>query len=95
VGRSQEPIARVTVHVTPGAREDAVLGWQGDILRIRVRARPQDGQANEAVCRLLAQTLRLPASALAIRYGANSRRKLVKVAGLNEADVRKRITGQA
>ena len=94
MGRSQEPTARVRVRVTPGAREDAVLGWQGEILRVRVRARAQGGQANEAVCRLLAQTLRLPSSALAIAHGASSRHKLVEVAGLKEADLRRLIAHQ-
>ncbi len=87
-------MARVKVRVTPGAREDAMLGWQGDVLRIRVRARAQGGQANEAVCRLLAEKLRLPASAVVIAHGASSRHKLVKVAGLKEADLRRLITDQ-
>ena len=81
-------MARVAVRVTPGAREDAVLGWEGDILRIRVRARAKGGQANEAVCRLLADKLRLPTSAVVIVHGASSRHKLMKVSGLRDADLR-------
>ena len=92
--RSQELVARIAVRVTPGAREDAVLGWQDDILRIRVRARAEGGQANEAVCRLLAEKLGLAASAIAIAHGASSRHKLVQVAGLKEADLRRLIADQ-
>ena len=95
VSRNDALVVRVNVRVTSGAREDAVLGWQGDVLRIRVRARAQGGQANEAVRRLLAEKLRLPASAVVIAHGASSRHKLVNVDGLNDADLRKRFAEQA
>ena len=88
-------MGRVEIRVTPGARHDAVLGWQDDVLRVRVRARAQGGQANDAVCRLLAQTLGVPPRAISIRRGATSRQKSVNVDGLNEADLRKRFAGQS
>ena len=72
-----------------------MLGWQDDVLRVRVRAPAQGGQANEAVCRLLAHTLGLPTHAISIRRGARSRQKSVKVDGVNEAELRKRINEQA
>ena len=77
--------------VSPGARDDAISGWQGDVLRIRVRAAPEAGKANEAVCRLLAHALGLPPSALAVVRGASSREKLVQIDGLDDEDVRRRI----
>jgi len=79
------------VKVSPGARDDAISGWQGDVLRIRVRAAPEAGKANEAVCRLLAHALGLPRSALAVVRGASSREKLVQIDGLDDEDVRRRI----
>ena len=88
-------MGRVEVRVTPGARDEAVLGWQDGVLRVRVRARAEAGQANDAVCRLLAQTLGVPPRAVSIRRGATSRQKSVNVDGLNEADLRKRFAEQA
>jgi len=79
------------VKVSPGARDDAISGWQGDVLRIRVRAAPEAGKANEAVCRLLAHALGLPPSAFAVVRGASSREKLVQIDGLDDEDVRRRI----
>jgi len=79
------------VKVSPGARDDAISGWQGDVLRIRVRAAPEAGKANEAVCRLLAHALGFPRSALAVVRGASSREKLVQIDGLDDEDVRRRI----
>jgi len=67
------------------------MGWQGDVLRLRVRAAPEAGKANEAVCRLLARVLGLPPSAVVIARGASSREKLVQIEGLDGEEVRRRL----
>jgi len=84
-------MARLKLHVTPGAREDALAGWQGDSLRIKVRARPEKGRANEAVLRFLAGYLELPPSRIALVRGATSRDKLIEVEGLSEDELRARL----
>jgi uncharacterized protein YggU (UPF0235/DUF167 family) len=84
-------MARLKLHVTPGAREDALAGWQGDSLRVKVRARPEKGRANEAVLRFLAGYLELPPSRLALVRGATSRDKLIEVEGLSEDELRARL----
>ena len=84
-------MARLKLHVTPGAREDSLAGWQGDSLRVRVRARPEKGLANEAVLRLLAGRLNLPRSRLALILGATSRDKLIEVEGLSADELRARL----
>ena len=81
-------MARLKLHVIPGAREERIVGWQGQSLRLKVRARPEKGRANEAVIRLLANHLRLPRASLSIVRGATSRDKLVKVDGLSEDQLR-------
>jgi uncharacterized protein YggU (UPF0235/DUF167 family) len=91
---SRGPIARVEVRVTPGAREDVVLGWQGEVLRVRVRARAEGGQANEAVCRLLAEELHLPVSAVRIAHSATAHRKFVSVDGIDKGALTNRLADQ-
>ena len=84
-------MARLKLHVTPGAREEEIVGWQGDSLRVRVRARPEKGRANEAVLRLLADRLDLARSRLALVRGGASRDKLVEVEGLSADELRARL----
>ena len=84
-------MARLKLHVTPGAREDGLAGWQGNSLHVRVRARPEKGLANEAALRLLAGRLNLPRSRLALVRGATSRDKLVEVEGLSDDELRARL----
>ena len=84
--------ARVRVKVAPGARADVLVGWREGVLRVRVRAAPEAGKANDAVCRLLAGVLGLPPSAVVIARGATSREKLVRIEGLDDDEVRRRLS---
>lgn len=84
-------MARIAVRVIPGARENTVVGWQDNMLRIRVRANPERGKANEAVCRLVAGALGLPTGCVTVARGAGSRQKLLEVEGMEEQEVRRRL----
>ena len=84
-------MARLRVHVTPGAREEGIVGWHGGSLRVKVRARPQKGRANQAVLGLLARRLGVAPANLSIVRGAASRDKLVQVDGLSEEELRARL----
>ena len=68
---------RFAVRVTPRSGADAIEGARDGVLHVRVRAAPADGAANEAVLRLLADTLRVPRSSLSLVSGARSRSKLI------------------
>lgn len=81
----------LNVKVSPGARSDAITGWLGHVLKVRVTTPPERGKANEAVCRLLAAHLGLPARAVSVSRGATSRDKLVQVDGLSETEMRRRL----
>ena len=68
-----------------------MLGWQDDALRLSVAAPAQRGKANEAVIRLLAGALGLPRQRLSIVRGQTSRRKVIAIEGLDEAEARARL----
>ncbi len=93
-----DPVARLAVKLTPGASADRIEGWDVDaegrpVLRVRVRARPVEGEANAALLKLLAKTLGVAKSAVALERGGQSRSKMVSVAGLTTDDLRSRLTG--
>jgi uncharacterized protein YggU (UPF0235/DUF167 family) len=76
----------VRVRVTPRGGRDAIEGIDimsdgQRVLKVRVRAVPEDGAANEAVRRLLAKALRLPASAIRLEAGATARLKTFVMVG--------------
>ncbi len=78
--------------VAPGARADAIVGWLGDSLKLRVRAAPEKGRANAAVIALLAEALQWPPGKLRICAGQGSRNKLVEIEGLTADEVRRRLS---
>lgn len=69
---------RLAVRVTPGARSE-VLEIAGGRLLAKVRAKPEDGKATEAVRVLLAAALELAPSRVELLRGATSREKLFRV----------------
>lgn len=69
---------RLALRVTPGARSESVEIGEGLVL-IKVRTKPQDGKANEAVLALLAEALSVATSRLRLLRGATGRDKLVGI----------------
>jgi len=83
------------VRVTPRSSRDEIVGWQEGVLRVRVQAPPVGGRANEALVRLLAEALGVARSAVEVVRGQRGRGKTVRVVGLDEAEVRKRLAAAA
>lgn len=79
--------ARITVHVTPRAGRDEVVGWRGDALSVRVSAPPDGGKANAAVEKLIAGKLGVPKTAANVVRGHTARTKHVEVDGVDQARV--------
>lgn len=81
---------RITVRVTPRGGRDEIEGWApgtaGErMLRVRVAAAPSGGAANDALVRLLAKRLGMPAASIRIAAGAASRTKIVEFEGVHSA----------
>ena len=71
----------LTLHIQPGAKKTEFAGLHGDALKIRLAAPPVDGKANEALIKFVAETLKLPKSAVNLKSGQTSRRKVLEVVG--------------
>jgi uncharacterized protein (TIGR00251 family) len=84
-------VARFYVRVQPRARGNEVVGREGEALKVRLTAPPVEGKANKALIDFLAERLGVSKSAVAIITGQGARNKLIEVAGLDEAEVAKRL----
>ena len=88
---------KLAVRLTPRGGRDAIEGFAEDeagrpVLKARVAAPPVEGEANAALLKLVAKALGLPRSAVRIASGETARVKLVEIDGLDEADVRRRLS---
>ena len=81
-------MADLAIRVQPRAKRSEVAGERGGAVLIRVSAPPVDGKANEAVCRLIAERVGVPRSAVRIVRGESSRDKVVRIDGLSADEAR-------
>lgn len=83
--------AMLQVKVVPGASRDQVAGRYGDGLKVQVSAPPEKGKANEAVIQVLASALSLRPSQMAISRGHASPRKTVRIEGMEQGELDKKL----
>ena len=79
--------ASLWIHVQPRASKTEIVGWHADAVKIRLKAPPVDGAANEELIRFLSKTLGVSRKAVQITTGAAARRKRVKINGVDQAEV--------
>lgn len=77
------PSAHLKIHLQPRAKENRIVGWHGESLKIRLTAPPVDQKANEALIGFLAETLGVPKRDVTIVAGEKSREKLIRIEGLD------------
>jgi uncharacterized protein (TIGR00251 family) len=86
---------RVRLRVAPGATRAGIVGRHGDAWKVRVAAPAEDGRANDAVVRLLAETLSVPRAAVTLVSGHGARDKIVELAGVEPEQIERRLSAAA
>jgi uncharacterized protein (TIGR00251 family) len=88
-GRPWAPAADgvvLAVRLTPKGGRDAIDGIEQTadgrcVLRVRVRAAPSEGEANDALIRLMAKALGVPPRSVELIAGQTARLKRLKISG--------------
>ena len=83
--------ATFQVKVHPRARKNAITGVVGDALKLALTAPPVEGRANEACIAYFAEFLNVARSSVTIAAGESSRQKLIRVAGMQAAQVEEKL----
>lgn len=74
---------RLAVRAQPRSSREAIVGVENGRLKVKLTAPPVEGEANEALCRLLAKALGLAKSSVTVVRGDASREKWLEVSGLS------------
>lgn len=82
----------LSIKAQPRSSKETLAGVENGELKIRLKASPVDGAANEALLRFLAKTLGVAISNLSVERGHASRHKLVLVQGLDVQKVLKALS---
>ncbi len=77
------------VKVVPRANKSEIAGFEGDAVKVRVKAPPVEGKANEALVKFLADALDVAKSQVEIVSGHASRRKVVRIRGVSPDRIEK------
>jgi uncharacterized protein (TIGR00251 family) len=70
---------KLTIKVKTNAKENSVEEGPEGEFRVRVKAPPQEGRANEAVIEALAAHFKIPKSRVTIVGGFKSKTKIVRL----------------
>ena len=77
----------------PGGKKSEVLGEHDGALKVRIQARPVEGQANAAIVDFVAKTFGVSRSKVNLIRGEKSRQKVVEITGLTLGEARAVVQG--
>ena len=78
---------KLQVKITPNARQDKICGYiDKNLLKIKIKAKPVDGKANEYLIKYLSKELDIPKSNIAIIKGKTSRIKVLEITNIREKE---------
>ena len=90
----QGPDVLLAIKVVPKSSRDRIVGELDGALKIAVSAPPEKGAANEAVCRLLAQTLGIRVQQVEVASGHGSPRKTILLKNVTVETVEQALAGR-
>jgi uncharacterized protein (TIGR00251 family) len=83
--------ATLAVRAQPGAKKDKITGLHDGSLKVAVSAPPEDGRANEAIIRLLADTFDCRPNRINLQKGKTDRRKVFLFEKISAEELRKKV----
>jgi uncharacterized protein len=89
--RQKEEGVEISLYIQPGASKSEITGVHNDQLKIKIKAPPVDGKANEAVVAFLSEILGIPKRQIELYKGEKSREKKVFVRGISIEDIRMKL----
>jgi uncharacterized protein len=85
------PDIDLRVRLQPRAKRNAIMDERDGVLRVSVAAAPVEGQANAALCKLIAKRAGIARGRVSVIRGEHSREKIVRVEGLALAELRRAL----
>lgn len=69
----------LSLYIQPGASRTEVCGEHDGKLKLKIKAPPRDGEANEAIIEFLSEVLKISKKQVHLISGETSRQKLILV----------------
>lgn len=89
---NKEPLySLLSCYVQPKASRNSVVGVHDNMLKIALTAPPVDGEANKMLVKFIASQLKISKSSCTLVQGDTSRRKVVRIDGVGNEEIKKRL----
>jgi len=77
----------VSVKALPRSSVNQIVGFEGDMLKVKVKSAPVDGLANRDLILVLSKRLKVPKEKVEIISGHRSRQKKIRFYGIKKDDL--------
>lgn len=77
--KSHDKGTRIELYVRPASSKNEISGEHGGRLKIKIKAPPQEGEANEELIQFLSDYFKIPKKKIFLIQGESSRQKSVLV----------------
>lgn len=92
IRKGKDAAMKLEVRVQPRSSKNAVMRMEDGRLKIKLKAAPVDGEANQELIAFLAGLLKIPKRDISIASGSASRSKILSIEGLTEAEFLQRCS---
>jgi uncharacterized protein (TIGR00251 family) len=79
------------IYLQPKSSKNEIVGPYRDGIKVKVTAPPTEGKANNVLIRFLAKELSISPSRIEILKGLHSREKTLKISGMVNQELRKKL----
>ncbi|MBS3903478.1 MAG: DUF167 domain-containing protein [Anaplasmataceae bacterium] len=84
-------IAVLLVKVLPKTSKEEIVGWENGELKIRLKAVPEKGAANQALIAFLSKILKVPKQTIRLVRGETGRHKRLEISGMTQEQLEERL----
>jgi uncharacterized protein len=70
---------KYNIKIQPNAKENKIIEEKDDFLKIKIKAIPEHGKANDTLIKFLSKYFKIPKSNIEIIQGKNSRNKIIEI----------------
>ncbi|MEZ0392371.1 MAG: DUF167 domain-containing protein [Pseudobdellovibrionaceae bacterium] len=79
---------QISLYVQPGASKSEIVGIHNELLKIKIKAPPVDGKANQEVIRFFSEILGVPKGQIDLLKGEKSREKRILIRSLSLSKIK-------
>lgn len=79
--------AEIRVRVLPKSSRNQIVGYEGNVLKVKLTSPPIEGKANKALIEYMATRLGIAKGRVEITSGSRSRLKTIRIRGLSPEEV--------